>query len=74
MRRGVSVHTADYLLEGKFVSDRDIFVSFGMRERYRSAAKLPNVDLSAFSAFEAPAVSNASAHSALEDTSSPDRL
>jgi alpha(1,3/1,4) fucosyltransferase len=55
-RRGVSVHTADYLLGGKFVSARNIFVSFGMRERYRAAAKLPNVVLSAFFAFESPTV------------------
>jgi hypothetical protein len=55
-RRGVSVHTADYLLEGKFVRDANIFVSFGMRERYRPAANLPNVILSAFFAFESPTV------------------
>jgi hypothetical protein len=55
-RRGVSVHTADYLLEGKFVRGVNIFVSFGMRERYRAAAKLPNVVLSAFFAFESPTV------------------
>jgi len=54
-RRGVSVHTADHLLEEKFVSARNIFVWFGMRERYRSAAKLPNVDRSASFAFESPA-------------------
>ena len=55
-RRGVSVHTADYLLEGKFVRGANIFVSFGMRERYRAAANLPNVVLSAFFAFESPTV------------------
>jgi alpha(1,3/1,4) fucosyltransferase len=55
-KRGVSVHTADYLLEGKFVRSANIFVSFGMRQRYHAAMKLPNVVLSAFFAFESPTV------------------
>jgi hypothetical protein len=56
MQRGVSVHTADYLLEGKFLRDLNIFVSFGMRKRYRRLANFPNVVLSAFFAFESPTV------------------
>jgi alpha(1,3/1,4) fucosyltransferase len=55
-RRGVSVHTADYLLEGKCVRDLNIFVSFGMREHYHRLANMPNVILSAFYAFESPTV------------------
>jgi hypothetical protein len=54
--RGVEVHTADYLLEGKFCKAKNVFVSFGLRERCQAAARRPDVVLSAFFAFESPTV------------------
>ena len=55
--RGVEVHTADLLdassRNGRAVS---VFLSFGMRSRYKRLAQQPNVLLSGFFAFECPIV------------------
>ena len=54
--RGVAVHTADYLLQDRYRSTQNVFVSLGMRRRCRAVAQRPDVTLSAFFAFESPAV------------------
>ena len=55
-RRGLEVHTADYLLQDQYRSSQNVFVSFGLRRRCRAVAGRPDVQLSAFFAFESPAV------------------
>ena len=55
--RGIAVHTADRLPpNGGGRRTRNLFVSFGLRGRYRALAKRPDVILSAFFAFESPIV------------------
>jgi len=55
-RRGLAVHTADYLLRNEHRRDANVFVSLGMRRRYRMVAQRADVTLSAFYAFESPTV------------------
>ena len=55
-RRGIRVHTADYLLRGEHLSARNIYISLGLRERYRALAPRRDVTLSALFAFECPVV------------------
>ena len=52
--RGVPVHTSDRLSDVS--ADRKIYVSLGMRERYREMAQRDDVVLSAFFAIECPVV------------------
>lgn len=54
--RGVPVHTADRLPPDGGGCSRNLFVSFGLRRRYRAVAGRPDVILSAFFAFESPVV------------------
>ncbi len=55
--RGIAVHTADQLLSHNVRSSaQNIYVSFGLRNRYLKMAQQPNVTLSAFFAFESPVV------------------
>jgi alpha(1,3/1,4) fucosyltransferase len=54
--RGVDVHTADYLVEGRRRRRRNVFVSLGLRKRCRAVENQPDVALSAFFAFESPVV------------------
>lgn len=55
--RGVEVHTAD-LLDGRTANRRaiNIYLSFGLRNRYARLARQPDVVLSGFFAFECPVV------------------
>ena len=53
--RGVAVHTADRL-PAAGGGLRNLFVSFGQRQRYREVAGRADVVLSAFFAFESPVV------------------
>ena len=55
-QRGVEVHTADYLLQNDYRKPQNVFVSFGLRRRCRAVAGRRDVQLSAFFAFESPAV------------------
>jgi hypothetical protein len=55
-QRGIPVHTADLLLAGEVRGARNLFISFGLRKRYRAVAQWPDVTLSAFFAFESPVV------------------
>lgn len=54
--RGIEVHTAD-LLKSRSRSGNavNVYLSFGMRQRYARLARRPDVLLSAFFAFECPA-------------------
>jgi hypothetical protein len=54
--RGIRVHTADFLLRGHGCSRKNVYISFGMVDKYRRLAKRPDVALSAFFAFEGPIV------------------
>lgn len=54
--RGVCVHTADLLDRKHLRKGRNIFVSFGLLERYKKMAGRSDVTLSAFFAFESPVV------------------
>lgn len=54
--RGIPVHTADRLLAGDVRGARNVFISFGLRNRYQTVAARPDVILSAFFAFESPVV------------------
>ena len=54
--QGIRVHTADRFVRGEIAGGRNLFVSFGMRDRYRKLAKRSDIILSAFFAFEGPIV------------------
>ena len=55
--RGVAVHTAD-LLDGPPATGRriNIYISMGLRDRYKSLARRPDVVCSAFFTYECPVV------------------
>ncbi|MBZ0302424.1 MAG: hypothetical protein K8J31_21940 [Anaerolineae bacterium] len=55
-QRGISVHTADYLLRGEHLCTQNIFFSLGLTDHYRLLAKRDDVILSAFFALECPIV------------------
>lgn len=54
--RGVETHTADYLMRGEHLRQKNIYISIGMRRNYRAIANRCDVVLSAFFAFEGPIV------------------
>jgi hypothetical protein len=54
--REIPVYTADRLLEGGVSSARNVYISLGIRDRYRKLAKRRDVVLSAFFALECPVV------------------
>lgn len=54
--RGVRVHTADRYLRGEICSPRYVYVSFGLKNRYRNLARRREVILSSYFAFESPIV------------------
>jgi alpha(1,3/1,4) fucosyltransferase len=54
--RGVRVRTADALERGEALSAHNVYVSLGMRKRYRSLAARDDVALSAFLTMECPIV------------------
>ena len=53
--RGIPVHTADYLV-GEPGRTRNVYVSFGMLDRYRELARRADTSVSAFFAVECPIV------------------
>lgn len=55
-RRGVRVHTADLLDRGQAVAKRNVYVSLGIRHRYRRLAQRDDTVASAFFALECPIV------------------
>lgn len=55
-RSGVPVHTGDVLESGAVVADRNVYVSMGLRTRWRSLLRRQDVVLSAFFALECPIV------------------
>lgn len=54
--RGVEVHTADLLDDRTSGRGTNIYLSFGLRSRYRRLARRPDVVCSAFFTFECPVV------------------
>lgn len=54
--RNVRVHTADRLLRGEVGGTHNVFISFGLQERYKHLANRNDVALSAFFGFECPVV------------------
>lgn len=54
--RGVRVHTADLLERDEGLSERNLYVSLGIRHRWRKLRSRPDVMLSAFAALDCPAV------------------
>jgi hypothetical protein len=54
--RGVRVHTADRLLHGENVAERNVYISMGIQDNYRRLAGRRDVVLSAFFALECPIV------------------
>lgn len=54
--RGIAVHTADRLWRRGRGTSRNVYVSLGIRDNYRAAARRPDTVLSAFFALECPIV------------------
>ncbi|HWP49030.1 MAG TPA: glycosyltransferase family 10 [Candidatus Limnocylindrales bacterium] len=54
--RGIEVHTADHLLQRQGLGAKNVYISFGIQDHYRTLARWPDVILSAFFAFEGPIV------------------
>lgn len=55
--RGIEVHTADMLeAQGRNGRTLNVYISFGLRQRYERLARRTDVVLSAFFAFECPVV------------------
>lgn len=55
-RRGIRVHTADYLARNEATGSKKLYVSLGIWENYRALAKRGDVALLAFFAVECPVV------------------
>lgn len=55
-QRGISVHTADYLLRGEHCRAKNIYASMGLLNHYPELAQRSDVVLSAFFALECPIV------------------
>ena len=55
-QRGVSVHTADRLLQGEHLGEHNVYMSFGIQENCRKIARMPEVVSSALFVFEGPIV------------------
>ena len=54
--RGIDVHTADYLLRGEHVAERNMYFSFGNLRNYKSLVGRNDVVLSGFFHIEAPII------------------